>query len=112
MPRGRQRVEIITSILDAANGGIMKTKLRYIAKLDDGQFNGYITYLLESGLLAYEKSLRNKIIRTTPKGLRILYLYNQLLNLTGESNNLINGTYGIPIPRYGEGILGMISKRC
>jgi predicted transcriptional regulator len=85
MAKARQRAEIIGSILDAANGGVMKNKLRYMAKLNDANIKEYIAYLVEGGLLKYDKCFGKQILKTTPKGLRILYLYSQLLTQIGTT---------------------------
>jgi predicted transcriptional regulator len=49
----RSRTEIVSSILDAANGGTTKTKIMYIAFLSYNQLNEYLSILIENNLLEY-----------------------------------------------------------
>jgi predicted transcriptional regulator len=51
--RNRGRTEIVGSILDAANGGITKTKIMYKAFLSYGQLKEYLSLLIENNLLEY-----------------------------------------------------------
>jgi predicted transcriptional regulator len=49
----RSRTEIVGSILDAANGGVSKSKIMNIAFLGYGQLKGYLSILIEKNLLEY-----------------------------------------------------------
>ena len=49
----RSRTEIVGSILDAANGGVSKTKIMNIAFLSYGQLKEYLSILIEKNLLEY-----------------------------------------------------------
>jgi predicted transcriptional regulator len=78
--RNRDRMDIISLILEAANvgsgGGATKTKIMYNAFLSHNQLKGYLTTLTENHLLRYD-SLSQKF-KTTEKGLRFLKTYNQM----------------------------------
>jgi predicted transcriptional regulator len=84
----RSRIDIISVILDAANGrggGLMKTKIMYQAYLSHDQFKDYLTVLTESGLLNYDVYTRK--FKTTEKGLRFLDTYNQMSDVMKTNNN-------------------------
>jgi predicted transcriptional regulator len=65
--KNRSRTEIVSSILDAANGGATKTKIMYKAFRSYGLLNEYLSLLMENNLLEYLD--RTQIYRTTEKGL-------------------------------------------
>ena len=62
--RKRGSPDIIATILEAANGGIGKTRLLTKANLTSSQFRKYIDLLLEKGILA--ESDKTSSIRTEP----------------------------------------------
>jgi len=72
----RSKTEIVSSILDAANGGVTKTKIMYMAFLSYSQLKEYLAVLTESGLLIQEPESQR--FRTTAKGLQFLTLNNQM----------------------------------
>jgi predicted transcriptional regulator len=78
----RSRDDIISVILDAANGGgggLTKTKIMYKAYLSHSQMKEYLSVLIESGLLGYDVYTRK--FKTTEKGLRFLDTYNQMTDV-------------------------------
>lgn len=84
----RSRTEIVSMILDAANGGANKTKIMYKAFLSYTQLREYLSILIENNLLKYH--IGNKIFRTTEKGLKFLRMHNEigeLLQTTTIKNN-------------------------
>jgi predicted transcriptional regulator len=86
--RYRSRTEIISQILDTANGGgITKTKLMYKVFLSHDQLKEYLTVLSQSDLLSYD--FVNRTFKTTKKGLRFLNLYNQIEQLMKEEQQQI-----------------------
>jgi predicted transcriptional regulator len=79
----RSRIDIISVILDAANGGtdgLMKTKIMYQAYLSHDQMKEYLSVLIESELLNYDVYTRK--FKTTEKGLRFLEIYNKMSDVT------------------------------
>ena len=46
----RSRTEIVSNILDAANGGATKTKIMYISFLSYNQLREYLSVLVENNL--------------------------------------------------------------
>ena len=65
----RSRTEIVSNILDAANGGTTKTKIMYFAFLSYNQLNEYLSILIENNLIEYLDGT-NKF-KTTEKGLNL-----------------------------------------
>jgi predicted transcriptional regulator len=72
----RSRTDITAQILEAAHGGVTKTKIMYKAFLSYAQLKEYLTVLIENGLLEYIEG--EQIYRTTEKGNRFLKIYNQI----------------------------------
>jgi predicted transcriptional regulator len=75
----RSSPDIIATILEAANGGIGKTRLLTAANLTSSQFKKYIDLLVEKGLVAeFDQDGRGHSYRTTGRGLQYLELYNSI----------------------------------
>jgi predicted transcriptional regulator len=73
----RSRSEIIGAILEAANGGgATKTTIMYKAVLSYDLMKDYLLSLAEDDLIEYEQGMMT--YRTTPKGMRVLQLYNSV----------------------------------
>jgi predicted transcriptional regulator len=72
----RSRTDIVSQILEAANGGTTKTKIMYKAYLSYAQLKEYLSVLVENGLLEFEKG--NQSYKTTSKGLLFLKTYSQI----------------------------------
>ena len=87
--RYRSRTEIISQILETANGrvGITITKLMYKAFLSHDQLKGYVKVLTENDLLNYDFVTRT--FKTTERGLRFLNLYNKIDQLMKEEEEEI-----------------------
>ena len=75
----RSRTEIVSNILEAANGGVTKTKIMYKAYLSYNQLKEYISILIENNLIEYLDG-DNKF-KTTEKGLNFLKMHNQIEEL-------------------------------
>jgi predicted transcriptional regulator len=75
----RSRDDIISEILNAANGGgggLTKTKIMYKAFLGHHQLQEYLMLLIENDLLHYDSLMHT--LKTTEKGLALLQAYNQI----------------------------------
>ena len=82
--RYRSRTDIISEILDAANGGrATKTKIMYRTYLSFVQLKEYLMILTKSDLLRYDSNTHT--FKTTEKGLKFLEAYNQMDNMIKES---------------------------
>ena len=75
--RSRSRIDIISQILETANGGIT-TKIKIMVKtnLSYAQLKGYLMTLSDKDLLSYD--LDTHTFKTTEKGLRFIEVYNKL----------------------------------
>jgi predicted transcriptional regulator len=74
--KNRSRTEIVSSILDAANGGATKTKIMYTAFLSYNQLKDYLSILIENNLIEYLEGTRT--FKTTEKGLNFLKMHNEI----------------------------------
>ncbi len=72
----RSRTEIVSMILEAANGGATKTKIMYKAFLSYAQLREYLSVLIENNLLQYLEGTQT--YKTTEKGLNFLKMYNEI----------------------------------
>ena len=75
----RSRTEIVSNILDAANGGATKTKIMYKAFLSYNQLKEYLSLLIENNLLEYLDGTQT--YKTTEKGLNLLKMHNEMAEL-------------------------------
>ena len=77
----RSKDDIIAMLLEAAKGGIAKTKLMYSAYLSFTQLKEYLAFLNENGLLTHDEV--SLTFRTTPKGYEFIDAYNRLIEISG-----------------------------
>jgi predicted transcriptional regulator len=75
----RSRTEIVCNILEAANGGISKTKIMYTAFLSYAQLKEYLTILVDNNLIEYNDGTQT--FKTTEKGLNYLRMHNEISDL-------------------------------
>lgn len=81
--RYRSRIDIISQILEAANGGYAtRSKIAYKAFLNYNQLKENLTALTEKDLLRYNEDTQT--FKTTEKGLRFLDTYNRIGNMIKE----------------------------
>jgi len=80
--RYRDRIDVINSILKAANGGVAKTKIMYKAFVSHEQLKEYLMLLIRRGLLHYDADAQ--IYKTTEKGLAFLQTYNKIDQILNE----------------------------
>jgi predicted transcriptional regulator len=75
--RHRDRIDIFSQILEAANGSdARKLKMMYKAKINYDQLREYLRVLTKNELLSYD--LDTQTFKTTEKGLRFLDAYNKI----------------------------------
>lgn len=81
--KNRSRPDIMAIILEAANGGITKTKLLTRANLTSGQLRQYLDVLVEKKLLSElsDDDKRHVAYRTAEKGMRYLAIYSSLKSI-------------------------------
>jgi predicted transcriptional regulator len=79
----RSSTEIVSNILDAANGGTTKTKIMYFAFLSYNQLNEYLSLLIENNLIEYLDGTHK--FKTTAKGLNLLKIHNEMAELLQQT---------------------------
>lgn len=81
--KNRSRPDIMAIILEAANGGITKTKLLTRANLTSGQLRQYLDTLVEKKLLVElaDEDKKHLAYRTTEKGMKYLAIYSSLKSI-------------------------------
>jgi predicted transcriptional regulator len=79
----RSKIDIISQILNAANGGgATRSKMAYQAFLNYDQLKENLTALVENNLLLHDRNTQT--FKTTEKGLRFLELYNEISGMIKE----------------------------
>ena len=73
----------MSNILEAANGGVTKTKIMYKAYLSYNQLREYLSILIENNLIEYLDGT-NKF-KTTYKGLFFLKIHNEIGELLQQT---------------------------
>jgi predicted transcriptional regulator len=79
----RSRTEIVSMILEAANGGATKTRIMYKAFLSYAQLREYLSLLIENNLVEYLEGIQT--YKTTEKGLNLLKMHNEIGELLQTS---------------------------
>lgn len=72
----RSRTEIISMILEAANGGATKTKIMYKAFLSYAQLKEYLSVLIENNLIEYLEGTQT--YKTSEKGFNLLKMHIEI----------------------------------
>jgi len=72
----RSRTEIVSRILEAANGGATKTRIMYKAFLSYAQLKEYLSVLIENNLIEYLEGVQT--YKTTEKGFNFLKMHNEI----------------------------------
>jgi predicted transcriptional regulator len=94
----RDKLYIISEILEIAKDGALKTKIMYRANLSFTQLNDYLGFMLEIHLLEKIRKNDKNIYRSTEKGLDFLERYHQIAELLRNENDNIRNTVKIPPP--------------
>ncbi len=81
----RDRLYIISEILNIAKSGSLKTQIMYGANLSFAQLNEYLNFLIKVGFLEIQKENRKNNYVTTEKGDRYLEKYKNLAVLLNEN---------------------------
>ena len=72
----RSRTEIVSMILEAANGGTTKTRIMYKAFLSYAQLKEYLSVLIENNLIEYLEGVQT--YKTAEKGFTFLKMHNEI----------------------------------
>ena len=68
----RDKLYIISEILEIAKDGVLKTQIMYRANLSFTQLNDYLKFMLKINLIAKKVENGKEIYKTTDKGLDFL----------------------------------------
>ena len=79
----RSRTEIVSMILDVANGGATKTKIMYKAMLSYNKLKNHLYVMIENNLLEYLDGTHE--FKTTEKGLNLLKIHNEMAELLQQT---------------------------
>ena len=79
----RSRTEIVSMILEAANGSATKTRIMYKAFLSYAQLKEYLSVLIENNLLEFLEG--SQTYKTTEKGFNFLKMHNEIGELLQTS---------------------------
>ena len=86
----RDKTELIASILKAANGrSVNAAQIMYSAFLSHAQIKQYLSILIYAGLIKYQEGNR-RTYRISDKGMRFLYLYDEISKLLNNSSSDAN----------------------
>jgi len=75
----RSRTEIVSMILETANGVTTKTKIMYKSMLSYNQLKEYLSILIRNNLLEYIEGTHQ--FKTTEKGLNFLKMHREMAEL-------------------------------
>ncbi len=77
----RDRLDIMTEIMEVAKGSQLKTRIMYRVNLSFSQVNEYLSFLTERGFLRVHVENRKKFYETTAKGNIYIENYREMSNL-------------------------------
>ncbi len=99
--RSRDRIDILTEILEVANGG-GATQARIMSKafINHVQLKAYVMTLIQNELLNYNAAMHT--FKTTTKGLLLLQIYNQIDQMLRGTTTLDSAETVIQFERPGN----------
>jgi predicted transcriptional regulator len=82
----RDRLYIISEILNICKDGSLKTQIMYKANLSFAQLNEYIDFLIKIELITIQKENNKKVYRMTEKGQKYLEKYKDISEILGNED--------------------------
>ena len=80
--RYRCKADIVATILETAAGGeVPKSKIYYESFLTYQRLRGYMTLLIDGGMIEYFDYKDKRVYKTTEKGIHFLQAYNGIREL-------------------------------
>jgi predicted transcriptional regulator len=79
--RKRDKMGIISDILDVAKGPVLKTQIMYKANLSYTQLNEYLAFLLTTNMITQTFVNEKEIYQITPNGINFLRKHGELIYL-------------------------------
>jgi len=80
-PKKRDKLYVISEILEIAKDGTLKTQIMYRANLSFSQLNDYLKFMLKINFLKKIVENDKEIYRVTEKGLNFLQRYREITEL-------------------------------
>ena len=87
----RDKLGIVSEILEIAKEGTLKTQIMYKANLSFTQLNDYLNFMLKTTLLTKFPARGKTMYAATEKGLDFLQRHYELTELLQENENSKNG---------------------
>ncbi|MCW3994751.1 MAG: winged helix-turn-helix domain-containing protein [Candidatus Bathyarchaeota archaeon] len=84
VPKRRDKLVIMTEILDIARNGSSKTHIMFKANLSFSQLNDYLAVLSRTNLLEKLSLDGHEIYRPTEKGLEFMQMQQAIISLLNE----------------------------
>lgn len=84
----RDRIDIIASILDAANGGATRRKILLMSGLSGNQFKRYLSILAKEGYIEIENGERSRTYKTSSEGIAFLYAFHRVRELLDQEPDM------------------------
>jgi predicted transcriptional regulator len=94
----RDKLYIISEILEIAMDGALKTQIMYRANLSFTQLNEYIKFMLEVNLLDKILEDHREIYKTTVKGITFLQCYREIVELLKREDTQFKNNVKLPPP--------------
>ncbi|MBX5321337.1 MAG: winged helix-turn-helix domain-containing protein [Candidatus Bathyarchaeota archaeon] len=95
-PKRRDKLYIISEILEIAREGVLKTQIMYRANLSFTQLNDYLSFMLKINLIDRKVENDKEIYKATQKGLEFLQRYREITELLKTENE--NGRNNVKVP--------------
>ena len=97
----RDKLEIISEILEVARDGTLKTQIMYKANLSFLQLTEYLEYMLKTRLMIKFDVNTKGVYVVTEKGLDFLQRHSELMELLNdEDGNAKNGRNDAKVPPH------------
>ena len=80
----RDRLYIISQILNITKSGCLKTQIMYRANLSFAQLNEYLSFLTRIHLITIQNENKRTVYKTSTKGNRYLEKYEDIADLLGN----------------------------
>jgi len=87
----RDKLYIISEIMEISKAGALKTQIMYKANLSFAQLNEYLKLLEKINLLRKSADAGKEVYTATEKGLDFLQRHREIMDLLNEEANARNG---------------------
>ncbi len=98
----RDKLVIMTEIVNIARTGALKTQIMYKANLSFSQLNQYLKQLIQTNLLEKTANNGKEIYKATQKGLEFMEKQQQIISLLNEDTRDHRTSVRIPTGMLGR----------